>query len=298
MDYHCLWDSFAVVSLTTLVVGFTPASSSLRLACLPVLSAFVWHCLLRSPEDIGRSSWAASVGGYTLSSLLQYIDVAVLSQWDFELQGPRNDIIRGTTQVVPQKTPITTIYSQSEIFSRLKFGLWVFCSWRFVNTPYEVKNIPRLNKKLRQSRTRFLAHRAVTIFICYMILDAMDSSSDSDIADKFYSSDKIGLLSRIQDVSLEELVMRFFAALALGMSLVSVQRGVYCVLSFVCVAMRLHHPEDWPPFNGSILEIYSLRNFWRHAFLFHLFHITTLTSCIVFSGIKSTHIGFSPYRTT
>lgn len=195
-----------MVSLTTLVVGFTPASSPLRLACLPVLSAFVWHCLLRCPEDIGRSSWAASVGGYTLSSLLQYIDVAVLSQWDFELQGPQNDIIKGTTQVVPQKPPITTIYSQSEIFSRLKFGLWVFCSRRFVNTPYEVKNIPRLlNKKLRQSRTRFLAHTAVTIFICYMILDAMDSSSDSDIADKFYSSDKIGLLSRIQDVSLRSL---------------------------------------------------------------------------------------------
>lgn len=301
MNYHPLWDSFVVVLLTTLVVGLTPASSSLRPACLPILCALVWHCLLKCPEYIARSSWASSVGGYTLSSLLQYIDVAVLSRWSFELQGPENDLIKGTTHIAPSKAPTRPQAKTShgfEIIDRFKFGLWVFCSWRFVNTPFQVRNILRLDDSLSQSRLRFLLHMGVTIIVCYLILDVMGSSSDSDIADKFYSSDKIGLLCRIQEVSLEELVMRFFAALALGASLVSVQRGVYCILAFISVAMGLHSPADWPPFNGPLSAISNLRSFWRYNSLFHQCVSGLTNDSLASFGIKSIHIGSSSYLIT
>ncbi|KAI1493660.1 membrane bound O-acyl transferase family-domain-containing protein [Biscogniauxia mediterranea] len=259
MSYHPLFDLFAVVGLTATVIGFTPALSPLRTACLPLLMASTWHCLSNCPAYISRSSWASAVGGYTLSSLLHYVDVAVLSGWSFELHGPAKDLIRGTTTTT--KT-ISRESQQSQLIARIKFGFSVFFSWRFVNTPYQVRNVPRLDAKLRSSRARFLAHTALTIIICYLVLDIMDSSSDAEVTDKFYSLEKIGVFSRIHDVSLEELVMRFFAAVGLCAGLVSFQRGVYSIWAFVCVATGLSTPDDWPPFNGPILHTYSLRYFW------------------------------------
>ncbi|KAI1079751.1 membrane bound O-acyl transferase family-domain-containing protein [Whalleya microplaca] len=265
MDYHPLFDSFAVVLLTAIIIGFTSAFSFLRVASLPILSALTWHCLLNCPAYIPRSSWASAVGGYTLFSLLHYLDVAVLTRWSFELQGPMNDLIRGTSQAVSPRLPNKLGRKEarlSDIICRLKFGFSVFFSWRFVNTPYQVKHLPQLDENLRSSRVRFLTHTALTVVFCYLVLDAMDSSSDINIAEKFYSLDKIGLLSRIQDVSLEELIMRLFAAVGLGVGLIAFQRGVYSIAAFVCVAVGLNAPEDWPPFNGPIHDIRSLRYFW------------------------------------
>lgn len=79
MSYHPLLDPIAVLVLTTTLVGFTPAKSSARVACLPVLGALTWHCVLNCPVYIARIAWASAVGGYTISSFLHYLDIAVLS---------------------------------------------------------------------------------------------------------------------------------------------------------------------------------------------------------------------------
>jgi hypothetical protein len=98
--------------------------------------------------------------------------------------------------------------------------------------------------------------------VCYLILDAMDTSADPKITESFYSLDKVAFFSRIRNVSAEEAVMRFFAAVGLAAGLVSVQRGVYSIMAFVAVGTRLSDPVDWPPFNGPLGAIYSLRSFW------------------------------------
>ncbi|KAI2621802.1 membrane bound O-acyl transferase family-domain-containing protein [Hypoxylon sp. NC1633] len=263
MTYHPLIDSLSVVLLTALILGFTPASSTLRVACLPILGLLTCHCLLKCPDYIARSSWASAVGGYTLSSFLHYLDVAVLSRWNFETRGPERDLVQLTTYSTtprPSSESGPNGLRQSNVVSRTRFGFSIFFSWRFVNTPYQVRNIPELKKELRSSKARFLRHTAATIVVCYLLLDVMDSSSGA--ATEFYSVDKIGLLSRIQDISFQELIMRFFAAVGLGVGLVSFQRGVYSVVAFFCVAVGLSMPADWPPFNGPILEIFSLRYFW------------------------------------
>lgn len=185
----------------------------------------------------------------------------------FSAAGPERDLARATTQ---STTPNASSESglnplhQSEVASRMKFGFSIIFSWRFVNTPYQVRNIPPLKEELPSSKARFLSHTAATIVVCYLLLDAMDSSSDTAI--EFYSVDKIGLVSRIRDISIQELIMRFFAAVGLGVGLVSFQRGVYSIAAFFCVAVGLSTPADWPPFNGSVLGISSLRYFWRYVY--------------------------------
>lgn len=116
---------------------------------------------------------------------------------------------------------------------------------------------------MRHDRSAFLMHTGITIALCYLILDVMHLSQDPQVAEKFLSMEKAGLFSGFHSVTIEELSMRFFAALALGVSLVSVQRGVYCILSFVCVGSGISDPEQWPPFNGCISEACCLKKFWR-----------------------------------
>ncbi|KAI1762361.1 membrane bound O-acyl transferase family-domain-containing protein [Hypoxylon sp. FL1150] len=250
MSYSPLFDSLGVALLTIFVLGFTTASSPLRLACLPLLGSLTWHCLLVCPVHIARSSWASAAGGYTLSLFYHYLDIAILSRWSFEFGVPSN---------ASSQSGLSSLHN-SEIVSRVKFGLSIVFSWRFVNTPHQVRNIPPLKEGLRSSKPRFLRHTAATIIVCYLLLDLLDASSDT--TPEFYSVDKIGLVSRIQDVSMQELIMRFFAAVGLGVDLVSFQHGVYSIVAFFCVAVGLTTPADWPPFNGSVSEISSLRYFW------------------------------------
>jgi hypothetical protein len=141
------------------------------------------------------------------------------------------------------------------ILTRLRFGLSVTFTWRFAGTPYQAAGLPVLPDKLHRSRRGFLTHTARTIAVCYLVLGAMDASADPEVTAKFYSLDKAGLFSRLREVSAQEFVMRFFAALGLGAGLVSVQRGVYCVLAFGAVGMGLSEPGDCPPFNGPFAAV-------------------------------------------
>ncbi|KAK3905769.1 membrane bound O-acyl transferase family-domain-containing protein [Staphylotrichum tortipilum] len=259
MDYHPLLDLAAVVLLSATAIGFTPAQSLFRSALLPVLCALTWHCVVWCPRYIERSAWATSVGGYTLAYLFHYLDVGVLLSWDFELQGPTTELKSrkgGKPAASPRSKPV------DNTASRLQFGFSVLFSWRFLNTPHQPRNLPQLDEKLQQSRARFLAHTALTITVCYLVLDAMDCSADPAITATFYSLDKVAFFSRLREVSAEEAVMRFFAAVGLGAGMISVQRGVYCIVAFVCVAAGCGEPADWPPFNGPWSEICGLRRFW------------------------------------
>ncbi|VUC25903.1 unnamed protein product [Clonostachys rosea] len=260
-----LLDSAAVIALIVLNVGFT-SSLFPRLACLPIISALTWHCVTVCPLSIPRSAWQALVGGFTAASVLHYLDVAIISHWEFDLQGPRRDLTTGHTwSSSPPKQKVdrpSKTRSGGQILSRLTFGTRVLCSWRFIGTPYEPRGVPLLKKKQPEAKSVFLRRMALAIVICYLVLDLMDASADEALTDRFYKPNQAAFFSRLHEVTFEEVGMRFFAALGLGAGLISVQRGLYSIIAFVCVTIGLHSPSDWPPFNGPFSAIYSLRNFW------------------------------------
>ncbi|KAI0975054.1 membrane bound O-acyl transferase family-domain-containing protein [Xylaria arbuscula] len=263
MEYHPLLDSILVVVTTSIAVGLTQASSWFRVACVPLLGLSVRHCVANCPKYITRSAWAASVGGYTLSSFFHYIDVALLSKWSFELQGPADDLIGHSPAMSSTKrTSSGKPLHLSELLTRFAYGISITFSWRFIKSSQEIRNLPQLDSSLIASRSRFLTHTAMTIVGCYLILDVMDITSDPEITAKFFSLDKVGFLSRLSDVSVEEIFMRYFAAIGLGVGLIAVQRGVYSIFAFFTVVTGVQGPTDWPPINGPLSKTYSLRIFW------------------------------------
>ena len=269
MDYHALYDPPLIAVISVIVIGFTPSSSLLRVGLLPVLSAMTWHCIQTCARDIANGPWAGTVAGYAFSLLMHYVDIAVLSRWAFELQGPERNLLTGAARVPPAKPPGRSAGDdphRPETIARLKFGLSIFCSMRFINTPHQPKTLPRLSDELLQSRARFLVHTAIKIVFCYLFLDLIGSMSDSDVPARFYTLDKVSLLTRLHEVTLEEMVMRFGAAFASGATSICIQGGLYCIMAFLTVATGLQSPEDWPPYSGPISQAYSVRNFWRHGF--------------------------------
>ena len=67
---------------TALILGFTTPTSVLRFAVLPLVDTCSAICVASSKIILLRSSWAAIVGGYSVTYLFQYIALALLS-WIF-----------------------------------------------------------------------------------------------------------------------------------------------------------------------------------------------------------------------
>lgn len=71
---------------TALVVGFSHPSSILRVGILPLIAICTWIAVSTSRQYMGRSPWAAIAGGYSVTSLLQYISLALFNGRTFEAQ--------------------------------------------------------------------------------------------------------------------------------------------------------------------------------------------------------------------
>lgn len=69
------------------VVGFTRPGSLARPAALLFVATCVYAIVFTANMHM-CPSWALSLGGYSFSFLLRYIDLALLSQWSFEHHGP------------------------------------------------------------------------------------------------------------------------------------------------------------------------------------------------------------------
>ncbi|KAF2464157.1 uncharacterized protein BDR25DRAFT_98668 [Lindgomyces ingoldianus] len=252
--------------LTVFVVGFTHPTSRLRLiALLPVALCMVC-CIPQCMPYMIRTPWAALVGGYAVTYLYHYVDVALLSRWSFRDNAPVSGLVRpssgvaNTDKVSAEKRQRIV---NNTVLARFHFGFKVTSSFRFVGTPYEVRNTPRPLEVGRKERTHFLMRTFAAIATSYTLLDLINSMNDPTIAAKYLGLDKIPLLTRLRDVSAEELVIRFFTVLAAGIGLNCVQGGIYHVFALVSVALNLSDPQDWPPFYGSPRDTYTLRSFWN-----------------------------------
>lgn len=249
MEIHPLFPLLMEVVVSSFIVGFTSSSSIFRLASLPVTAGCLWLVIQNSMKYMVRSPWAGLVGGYAISFFFQYIDVALLNWYIFE---GRKDTSRSS--------PWSTLFLQ-----RLDFSLSTLLNFRYINTPKQVKGVPKFSNRRPDyvpTRQRFLLDAILTSILSYFVLDVMTSTADPNLTDRFFSEKKIPFFSRRSEVSSLEFLMRIGATAGLGISMNCVQRGIYSIFGFFAVATRISEPKSWPPFYGSLIEAYSLRRFW------------------------------------
>lgn len=245
--------------LTVLIIGFTQAYSPLRSAGLLLITLCVIKCIPSCMSYMVRTPWAALLGGYSATYLYHYLDIALLSCWSFEHNAPVSGLIRPTITATARQKGSTPSISPSA-WERLKFGIKLTSTFRFVGTSYEARNTPEATKKNPRD---FCRRKFVTIVLSYVILDFIQAQNDPDIAARFLGLENIPVFTRFNEFTVEEGIIRMFTVLAAGIALVCVQGGVYRTLALLAVSLGISEPVDWPPFFGSLWEAYTLRRFWE-----------------------------------
>lgn len=278
MRLHPLFSLAGEICLSTFVVGFTPPSGILRTASLPVMMTCMWWTVQNCLDYMVRSPWAALVGGFAVSFFFQYVDVALLSKWSFETGGPTYAPSHASSNGVStsqMKQIASSLNGAREkqtrtmmaiALQRISFAISTLLNFRFIGTPYQVRNTPHFSTRdpnYVPNRGVLLRRTAFTVFISYLVLDILTSGAEPKTAGKYFSTRNVPLLTRLPNVSYAELEMRLSATIGLGISMNCVQRGIYSIAAFVCVACGISKPASWPPFYGPLLEAYSMRRFWR-----------------------------------
>ncbi|KAH7385344.1 membrane bound O-acyl transferase family-domain-containing protein [Phaeosphaeria sp. MPI-PUGE-AT-0046c] len=257
-DMNPLIYLFIEIALTVFIIGFTAPFSALRPVGLLIITLCVIRCIPNCMPYMIRTPWAALVGGYSITYLYHYLDIALLSRWSFKHRAPVSGLLRPAANSVRSRETLQLQGSGSS-WDKFAFGLNLASTFRFIGTEYEVRNAPRATvSDSRDFRRRTL----LTILFSYCVLDFINSNNDLSISTRYLTPEKIPLLSRLHQVTAEELTIRLFTVLVSCIGLICVQGGVYHIFALVAVRAKVTQPSAWPPFYGSAREAYTLRQFW------------------------------------
>jgi hypothetical protein len=237
MALHLFLAFSAIIFISVTVVGCTPPNwHVLRAGAFLLIALCTWHCITTAKDVLIRNPWASTVGGYSVTLLFHYVDIALLGQWSFYQQPLRRQFVSGWSLTL---------------------------NARFIGTSQQVKRVIRPRASL--SRASFLSKTGILILLSYLILDVMNSTADPDLTAKYMSASNVPLLRRLyrRELSGEEAMLRVFSVVGLVIGLVAVQGGCYLLFAFASVLSGLSNPADWPALYGALSDTYTLRRLWR-----------------------------------
>lgn len=255
---------FLQASINAVVVGFVLPSSIFRLALLPVTIYCVYEVLPICLEATGTVLWGAFAGSFSITSLIQYIDTALVSRWTADAQGPTHITIGGTYDLSSKSRPRSKITAPMTAWQRLRFGYHISVSTRKAATPYQVKGLSPFSGQDPQyvpSRGVFLLNKAVILLLCYLVMDFSSLASQPDQNPVLYHPSRISWLNA-ENLGAEPLLIRSTTALGFWVNLYCIVQFYMGIFAFFTVGIGASKVEDWPPCFGPVSEAYSVRRFW------------------------------------
>ena len=272
--FHPISLDLIQIVVIVLVLGFTPSNSIIRPAVVPLLLAVPYYVIPQSSQRLPHTLWSGIVGSQSAISVNQYIEVALLSRWTFEAHGPTyvDPNLRLANKTSIQKITVDAKSQASSariLWQRATFGISALFDSRGNNTPYEVKGVPPFSSKRPShlpSRQEFLRKELIKFCCCYLALDILTTGGDPGTNSQLYSLRFIPLLSRLGEVTLDQLIVRIFTTVALWISLYCMMQLMYSTIAMLAVASSIAETASWRPLFGSVSEAYTLRGFWRCVF--------------------------------
>lgn len=262
--------AFSIVS-TAVVIGFSSPNSVVRPALFPIICVTTCLVVLTCKQRITNFSLASIVAGNGPTYLLAYLDFALLSKWDYPSRGPTASLAR--KDHFQKKVDSTPDFHSGTAAQRLYFGLHTVLSPRRVNTPYEVKNVPRFsadNPTYLPTPRKFLWRSVITAIICYTIVDlsSLGGSAPEENAVLFAQS-KISFFTRLGSISIEDVAIRILSSLGVWLNVYCLTRMGHNVLAAVFVGTGISGVDAWRPPFGMFSEAYSVRQFWGQVHGFY-----------------------------
>ncbi len=215
------------------------------------------------------------LAGNACTYVLRYLELVLLSRWNFDdegpirLKAPENEKTRKTTQV---SSRVAASLEASTAWRRLRFGIGVTINPRQVNTPYQVKNVPRWSPGEPQhvpSRGSFLRRTAINICLSYLIVDLCSLRAQPEPNAILFSDEKVALLTRLDSLNPKEIVIRVLASLILWLHIFCIFRIFHGLVVLLAIGSGFSEVKDWPPPFGPPSEAYSVRRFWGYVKLIY-----------------------------
>ena len=197
-----------------------------------------------------------------MGMVLKYVDLALLSAWSAESKGPTRR--HGGLEPARGKD----VKAESGARGRLEKVWWaltlIFNS-RLVDTEWEVRHVPPFSKEPGwvPSRVRFVLSRTAIALVCFVLLDATRFLAGPPEQNAvLFAPERVAFFSRLRDVSMEEVVVRYVSAVMFGVVTFLLFQGVHCGMGAIMVGLGVSEVKTWRPCFGRVMESWSLRRFW------------------------------------
>ncbi|TVY43262.1 Acetyltransferase, partial [Lachnellula subtilissima] len=243
-----------------LILGFVKPSSIIRLAVLPFIVGCTYS-ILTNAKNYMRLPWAAIFSAQGTSHVLNYIEIGLLSKWNFEARGPISLLEKRTTNGVGK---------EGTTWERLCFGFNSTISNRDLNKPFEVKNTPYFSDKDHgyvPSRAKFLVWTILRFVACYLVLDLIESQPAPPNADEVFALRSIPVFRRLGEISIEEVFIHTIVSFVFWVMVYAILGCLYSSVAIIAVGSGLSEVAEWRPIMGSLSEasdcLRVLRKFWH-----------------------------------
>ncbi|ORY04455.1 membrane bound O-acyl transferase family-domain-containing protein [Clohesyomyces aquaticus] len=262
-----------------LILAFTHPNSIIRPACLPVFVYHIWK-LLNSSTYIffTHPMYSNLLGGSIFSVMIRYLDTVILRKTSYEAGGPTTTAEGEPLQLSRTKESDRRSRTQGTVCQRILFATSHIFNNRLSNTPWEVKNVPHFdenNPTYTPSKGAFLRQNAFILSASILLLD-LSRLASGDLAENaiFFADAKIPFFTRLQDVTIEDVAMRFITTISSIIITYLLFQAMYTCAAILAVGSGLSTPNRWRPLFGSIRDARSLRRAWS------LFWHQAMSSCL------------------
>lgn len=256
------WTLTGVQLLIFSLAVFTQQSSPLRFSAIALIAAV--GVALHSNLHYGMENrvWklllAAQAINIPLTAFAQLIAEQIsYKDGRFEARSANNP------KASEYRDKVSASSSSGPKQSRFWLAVEQVISRRRVGTPLQVKGVPPFSAQdpdYVPSRASFLIGAVTSLLCSYIISDV--GATRPPVDPVLIAANKEAFLSRLGEVTLEELILRTAITGGYYFQGVAAIKMVTNVSGLVAVASGLSHPAAWPPVFGSFSELYSIRQFW------------------------------------
>lgn len=237
------------------VVGLTAPNSLIRPATLPVLATGV-YAIVQGASQHMRPRWASLLGGFSFALLLQYIDLGLISRYNYPDRGPAQS---------PDAQSESQTESKASVIERLGFGWHAMWSFRHVNSSSEVRNVPpfsKLDPAYVPPKRGFVLQQFSAALVCFLLLDLLAARKPPSNAAQVFNPRLVPVFSRLSEVTAAEVKIRALTIAGFAATFYCVIQGCQSFAAALAVGLGFSPVENWRPAFGSVADAYTLKNVW------------------------------------
>ncbi len=262
MDFHpALLYPLQLVVISA--AAFTRLNSSVRYAAVFLSGVLTWsfHQTCHDPKYFVNNVPKRAIGTLLTTYFFLAIERLLIGEWTFDANGPTTFKDSKTQKKVVLKDVSKRI--NASISDRVMFAMDLLFSPRSIGKRWQVKSVPNYDDKNPSyvpSRAWFLVRTTIVSICLFLVADFASMLPPPE--NRIFTARKIPLLTRLSEITTEELIVRIFATALYYINTYIVTSLIGNVFSLLSVGSGVSNPASWRPAYGSLSASYTVRKFW------------------------------------